>query len=479
MQSTTVEESVDVAGVVGQELMLDALPTRYGSYEHQQLQALEGTNSISWTAGATLTHQIPGNCVVNLAESYYEGTITAAGAPGAGVYTWMYGACLAMIRTLVMQPIGGQNMTIDQYHHFSKMVTPYLLSQVRASNLEVYNLIYPSRSTGAQNKMPASGNSASVPWDELAFAVPLDGGVANVVVSFNFRIPLWLFLGTFLSCPKDIKFGQNFQIQLVLEDPTSVIFTSTQVDNPSTGIAKSATTWTINNCYLQLAVEQDQGICRELDAKYQTGYELPIPFISKALQQAPGGSNQSTSLPVINRNQGQYLKRIYYALFNATESTAGLFLDNNNNSDMSNNANHGINYNRVATFQTMFDSKPRQQKFITASPQFYTATTALNGGTGDFNRQQEYLVGSCLYNSRVLGENWIYVDDFTQRQPRSEKDFKSEDWEKLQGAYIADGDHQWQFNSIQGSSAASSWNHYCYIEGLKMMKIMPGNIIIA
>src|SRR6185312_10493489 len=194
-----------------------------------------------------------------------------------------------------------------------------------------------------------------------------------------------------------------------------------------------------------------------------------VPSIRKAYQQAPGGTSQNTQLPPINRAYGSHLKRVFYSLFNATESTVGQFLDNSNNTSTSSNAGA-----RVITFQTLWDGIPRQQRYIGASPMFYAGGAgqiSTNGSNGDWARQFKFLQDSCYINSDVLGHSWTFCDDFSMRQPRLEKEIKDEEQNKIDGMYIGDADHTWQF---QSTNAAGNYNHYAYVQGIKIMRVSPG-----
>jgi len=214
----------------------------------------------------------------------------------------------------------------------------------------------------SNNKKPASGNNSSKPYSELRYAINLStlsptggpgpGATDAYDVYFNFKIPLRLFLGTWLAMNNDIYFGDTLTVILTWEDPSKWLWTSTSDTNPSLNAAAidvntSAANCTISNVYLQLAVEQDQEIRNEMIDAFKRGYEFDIPWFTKLNQgSSPVNSTAiSISSPPITSAHGHTLKRVMLGVFNGVES-------NNTSLDNDNNPTYTENAARISTYQT-------------------------------------------------------------------------------------------------------------------------------
>ena len=466
---------------VSDELSYDVMPMLYGKYEHIQVTCQESFTQVTPVSGQTLTWQIVGSNVVNLAESFIEFVLNTT-APGVGFFTWIAGGCIPFFRSAAFMPTSGTQWYCDQFHHWSKMTLPYLTSNTELKTMDSSNLMFVSDTLKSNNKYPANGFNASLNYTEYDHAINIDGGNSNSIGTYIVKLPLSLFAGTILAMNKDVCFGQAVNIQMIIEDPSKWIWKGTSSNDPSAGAVATTGTLLFQNIYLQLAVEQDQAIRQKLLKMAGTGLMLEIPWVSKIYQQSISGTSQNINPPIINKNYGHKLKRIWWAAFNGTE-TLNTALDNTNAAASPVST---VSTNRIITFQTLFNSIVRQQKYINASPAVESSTSsyaiATQGEQADWQRFRKYFEGSCIMNSNMLGYAWAFADEFTPEYSREQKynnpklDEQGYDliWED-EANKIPRGDCTYQ---ILTTNASATNNWYVYIETCKTMIIANGNVTI-
>lgn len=474
-EEVVVHESV----AVGQELDYDDVVQLHGRYVFTQLTCNEGFTQVVPAAGQTLTFIVPGTQVVNLSKSYLEMVLTVDSQANA-TYPWMQAGAISFLRQLTFQPLSGKQLIIDQYHHYSKMSLPYLLPFDDFMTLDNANLFFPSRAAQTANKQPSNGFNAAMANTEPQYAICLSNGVAsngaNGPWSYSMKIPFSLFAGTILAQNRDHCFGENIQIIMTLEDPTKWLWSSTSANDPSAGALNFtvSTNLKLQNIYVQLAVESDQVIAQRIKSMHATGYTTYIPSVNKVYQQSMAASqSQNVIVNNLNSSYGERMLRIFHSVFNGTEAK-NTSLDN---------VNAGASpvvdstANRVIQLQTLLDNIPRQQKYISASPQAQFFAGAYNlgtiGGNQDFMVNRPFTATSVIQCSGQLGLDWTFVDDFSSPDPRIKKYVDS--GHIRDGIPLFDGDHTWQFQSTTSNTA---FNHYTFVQTQRKMIIGPSGITI-
>lgn len=454
------------------------LPVIHGDYEHIQVSCQEALTNIALSSGQTLTFQILGTNVCNLAESYVEFLVTVD-PQGPNRYIWMMAGGIPFFRSVAFQPVGGQQLYIDQYHHYSKMSLPYFTALDELKTMDNSNMFFPARALQSSNKLPANGFNAAVPYDEMQYAINIDKGTANNAAEWIVKIPLSMFKGTILAENRDFEFGQAVNIQFTLEDPNKFLWYGTSATDPSAGATQLAVTTNLQfkSMYLQLAVEQNPNRRAEAHARYLSGYRCYVSSVSKLYQQNITGPAQINA-PIINRGYGAYLQRIFASPF-ANVENINTSLDNCNQ-----DASPAVNVAnfRVTTFQTILDSQPRQQKYIYASPSYQGAVSATYAGLpgqstigdiGDWSRFKKYYEGSSILCSGTLGLNWTFIDEFTAPNSRLQKYVDPS--HKIDGLDLSLSDHTWQFLS---TGVSNPYNWYVFIQTLRLMEVAPGKLNI-
>lgn len=454
----------------------------FGEYIHQQRtcnESITGYTDIG-TGGQTMTFTLLGNTVTNLSECYLEFDISQT-ACGAGTYPWLMGASIPFFKSVNIQPSSGSNVNINNFHHYTKMVLPYLTPLDEFQSYDSSNMFFPCRTTTNLNKLPANGFDGAIPYLEPQYAICINPNNTNTAATYHVRLPFSLmFKGSFLSLNKSIKIGMDVQIQFVWEDKSRWIWAGTSNTSPNTGAvavtAAGASNTTISGLYVQMAVEQNLSNIMKANAMYEKGYEIYVDMPWNLVTQSISASTtQNINPPPIGPAFGVRIKTVFAAPFNATE-TLNTSLDHCNQT-----ASPVVDQstNKVIKYQTMIDGMPRQPIYINASPLpqggNYTITNNSLGGSGstDWDRYRRKFLGSCVYTSGFLGLNYVIIDDYTAWASREQKHITYDN--PIDGSPCT-SNRLWQLLN-QTSSVALNW--YIYAITQRKMTVAPNIFILA
>lgn len=467
VEDKTLSKEVDYSNV--EEL--------HGTYYHNTVPISESYSDTTITAGMLMTVNINTQDVFNLGESVLRLPVVFT-AQAANTNLWMHGSCLPMFRSINFAPQGTKEITIDQYHHWSKMSTPYLLSREELKSRDLSEVIFPSRTFQSQNKLPANGFNASVPLEEMQYAIPIDGGVANTSKVYDMHIPLRNFIGTPLAMMQDIGYDGQMQLVFTFEDPDKWVWYNTNSSNDPNGGTPTAVTTKpkLQNPQFLLAYEKDQAIIDSVKMKKRNG-QLEINFLCPKYYgiQIKTGEAQEFTIPSITNASGRKLVAMFSSPFyGAAAENLNKSLDNCNQaaSPVTTNAT-----NRVITYKSQWDGNDLQNKLIGASPNVQLATgtsyATTMGDLGDWDRYKQFFEGSCYFTSGTLGLNYCIIDDFTSRNNRMLKNLF--DPNKIEGKNISDGNHNY---IIQSTNANAQYNWYVFGLFLRKLVIGPQGVAI-
>lgn len=465
--------------ILASELQYNNVEQLSPSYQYLQVTAAESLQNFNAIAGQTVTFLLTGNNVFNLAKSYIEFVINVP-AQNAGLYTWMNAVPGACFRALSFGPNGSSSVLyIDQMHHYSKMVSALVLSKDEADTNDNANLLFTSENAPGQNKTNL-GFDGAANNSQLKNCVRINDASATAT-NYQVRLPLKLLAPhTVLALDKDLCLGVGSQLQLILEDVTRVFWNSADLQDPSNGAATVSSVnpnfITYNSFYLQLAVEQNEMINQKVKAMAMSGYSLDIPHVHKVFQQSISGATQNILSPVINSSYGKKLVRILTAAF--TDGANNTYLDNSN--QLTATVTNAKTQNRVSSIQTLFNNRVRQQRYLLCSPAAQKNTGTFNaeafGGIDDYNINKGYLQGSSIVNSGVLGQSWLYSDDFSDPQNRMVKNLNPELSSVSDGYDLTlAGDNAYQFLA-NTKNQANVW--YQYVHTIRTLVVSPSGVYI-
>ena len=231
-------------------------------------------------------------------------------------------------------------------------------------------------------------------------------------------------------------------------------FATGATTNP-TSAPVSATSVSINNCFLYLAVEQNQPIIQSLMALYATGdLKFRIPY-TIAFRNVGGAANAQSTIQIgVSSNYGKRLKKILHSVWNPVETQNKAY-------DCSNFST------KVASYQTFIDNMPLQDRVLDCR-----SSAAAEVYSDDWAENKKFLERrSCILSKKMYQINWFHQDSFFE--PR-DKDGGlpevnlDEGLELVQGGTI----RNWQFTYTAGTQANSV--HYSYLEFTRDVHVVPG-----
>lgn len=249
---------------------------------------------------------------------------------------------------------------------------------------------------GAVNNIRFDGTSSSIPFEEPLHLIR--GNLCNNATAgdivINVEIPLGMIYNSIFSYDKDIAFNDTMLLRFVTASITRMGWTGTDANDPTIGVSPLISSGTLENISLFLAIESDQSIANGImDKTRTTQVSMMIPYVTTSKQSPSQGSNQTITCEFSESN-GRKLKRLYYAIYNGTESGNTIF-------DHSNVAQSKITkfYTTLDGIRRLdFDSVP----FINTDP---------ISGT-DYLSLKSKLRGSLILNSNIYYSKWFFADYF-------------------------------------------------------------------
>lgn len=420
----------------------DISVAKHAKYRYDLIPNSNNLSQIIIKSGQSIKFTVPAESCGNMSESYYN-TVLAIPTQGANTNLWMQGACIPMFKTLNYQPqAGGKAGNYDNYHRFSRVALPRLMPFKKFKKMDNSELFFPSRAAPTNNREAATGFNAPIPWDDVAYAIPLDLGTPAVnntsYVYYNLRIPLKLFVGTELSIKQDMFFTKAVIITFTLEDPTQWLwFNTASATNPAAGtptaLAANVNNMAMSNPTLYFASVVDKKLCDELKEKAMKGFELPFDSMVN-LNQATftNTSSQNLASVLLDSSLGRRVKRILNAAFLAPVTPNQNFnCVNQRVSPVT-----GTGDLNIVTYQTRLGGDWLQPQAVGASPLVQGASGASNappatlGDNGDWWNTKLQYKGSIIQSSGHLAFNYAIDDDFT----------------------IPDEDDNYKYNDIDGRS---------------------------
>jgi hypothetical protein len=422
---------------------IDYQQQTYSHPTYKYLQFYPNTFGQAITIGSALnqvTINLPPNECINFAKSYltWYDSITN-GTAGALTY-WIHNDTVPEINRMQLQPSNSTYLVdIDYFQNYfqlsSKAETnfgefmcrdPFLENMVPCNCLNANNL-----KIGSSNTNTAVAGSGSVNYTEPAYLYTT-GSLTNVAGGNNanvYNISRMLKLGdiknSFMSIDKDVYFGgQISYLKLWIGTSDKFGFSSTNAGDPITGAAllsAAATTIQMNNLTLYLAVESNELIRQDIMQQVQSeGLRYMIPYVQAYKNLYGASSTQQLSIQ-LDVNSGQAFRKIYWSLYNNTES--GTLAYDHSNINYSNAFLGVVPFygSKIYNFWSLLNGKRLQD--ITIDSRIGQNTAVAAAGTMpavpvgsiplDWMSLKNKLKGSVIQNSQVYQANWFWLDDFT------------------------------------------------------------------
>lgn len=419
------------------------------------------------SAGASqpLLFNIPAECI-NMGESYLEYEYTVD-AQAAGRYTWIYKDVHGEVDTVLYRDTGSMNIVEVRNAHLYQQITNRL--NYSPHDLEFHDNLFGMVPTNAPltdvKNVRFDGTYNSVAFKEpqqMAMITPVAANISAVQYKKIYLKDL----------VKDTYFGlaknQILPIETYLElnfnnSAGRVGFSSLSAVNPNSTPLAFIGNINISEFSLNLCVEQNQELAKQLKAQISSGISIPIPWVK--IHTLGGSSARSFvyNLPLDNKQHGHRLKRIIYApICSATNAVA---------SDVHQLYDHAnILGARIDQYQTELDNQKMQRDII--------VTNATNK-QDDFMYHRKLLKNTLMYNQPIYNQNFVHVDSW---------DFGESNDQSGGGAIMVDGmlldkPVTWTFNCLScggvGGALPATFTNTAIVLGQKMLAINSSSFVVA
>jgi hypothetical protein len=419
--------------------------------------------------------------VFNLGGAYLDYTVTLpapATPPGENRYIWIHSQFAREIGHLQYYGGNGQYIVdIDNLQNYLDITVKKetsledflsldpILNEVGQSNSPV-NVVPALRNSTFQTTNTPNGptHESSVNYLEPGYFYV---GEINTEVKYKVQIPLRMIKNSFLSCNKNIYFGQNTYLKLYFGPLSKICYISSSNNNPSAGVKSDYASGVpgeyprIENLQLMLPIEKNENIRSSLINKVATsGFSYLIPYI-QSFKNPNQGSTQNISIQ-FNIDNGKYLQKVYHSIYNNQENLDTAY-DHSNVSRM-----NGADYRqKVLEYWTTLNGSKQQD---------ITLNCTYDGGFLDYLQHKRQMRGSVLSTLNVFQYNWYHCDDYTSFG--AEYDQKNEGT-LYGGIPMSIASLTWGFvGQKMRDTDNNAFQHYTWAVFLKTLTVKAGVVLV-
>lgn len=417
--------------------------------------------TIDPTTSVTIEWKLPCTRPYNTARSFigYQFHVDATTAP-SNKATWSHEDIFELGGSVSFGSAAGTDLVNLQYAQNYVKIARKIKTEVNdfLGNDDMSSL-YRSNKDKASNIIPGGYDRLNavkyVGVDSFIEPCASAASAAGTPLDRFRQFPLNAFVGTLLAVDRDFysPVEQYFRIQAGVGD--KMAFTSTAAADPATG-AGSPAKITINNCYLYLAVEQNDEIVAALMQQYQSGQlQFRIPYTT-SFKNVGGSKGAQTNISIpLSTQYGRRLKSVLHTVWNPQEKF--------------NTAYDCANYDgeKIESYQTFLDNNPLQDRILSCKR---PAGALVN--QDDWAENKKFLEKrSCIMSKEQYALNWFHKDQFFE--PKDKDGSLPE--VNLDEGLLMDTQKQWIFqaNIAGGAQGIDSLIHYTFAEFARDIIITP------
>lgn len=444
---------------VSNEVNYEPIDYSHAKYSLSKISPVEGIQSrtIGPSGGDVLTFEIPANIAFNLSKSYLNLVLT--GVSVASNANWRAVDVVSSIRDVILQTKGG--IVLASFNYVDVFSKATMKSETKLDDF--LSLDEVESASGGLNGLSRSDAlpSASLRYDgtvsTLAYTEPkylVSGTLAGTNPVIYERLPLNIILNnSIFSLDKDLMFGEILQLRVIMNSANRMSWYSTSATDPTAGTPTNAATITLTNPFLYLALEKNEDVNAGLREKINSpeGLNVLIDYVYPFRTSFSASTLQSTSIR-LNRTNGSRLKKIFYCLTPATETTNGTFNISN------------INGAKI----TQFYDQLNNVRLIDYN------VSCLTADAEDWMLMREYLKGSVVQSQNIFQYNWCFCRVFSDNVSALEKKQSSGSYHAnyVQGLPL---DSEVKYDFI-ATTVNSGFNHYSFAVCQKTLKISSSGI---
>jgi hypothetical protein len=448
--------------VYANELNYKMQPFLYPQYQNSRILPLSGGQTVTLTATSgnqEALFEIPTKCH-NLSQSILKWNTTIAAQGNAPNYSWVQANTYGEVNAIELYSRSGQYLArIDDLNVILNLIRPKETAFSEFLTNTEEDALYPCNKLANVNYLPVAAlgavTAASKNYTEMAY---LTVSADNTAQTLYREMKLGCILNSYFAMNKDMIFPEVLILRVVFNG-SRVGWMGTSNNNPTTGAAVLAGNIAIANLQLLLAVEQNQNIINELQAKVASGLNLSIPYLYRYKNSPTAGTSQNVSIR-LNRGHGKVVKKIIHSIYNNTEAASNTMYDHSN---IGANANTAL---KVTTYYTQLDNLRLQQ---------YNLNATLNTGD-DHLENKKFIKGSALLDQQIYSYGWFHQDDFSHDGSPEDKAKMAVNQENLISGLSLDVERKWDF--IGDTMINAQYNHYTVVCTEKDLMVSPTQIMV-
>lgn len=312
---------------------------------------LQNTSSstVSSNSGSQITFQLPARTVYNLRNSIFRCTLTP-GAPGAGVFNWIYARSVGFIQNITIMTASSMKRIMDKdfMYRCIDMELPLktsfqnlITNDVPATSSDTWGGLYTTMLTGDR-----ADNTTKFKVSEADYFIVGGDNTATPVV--NYQFPLSVF-GDICDDPRLLAFNEQLFITITLAPIGVLGFEAASASDPSSSPGPLTASAALSNIELHLAYCMDASISNMIleQINREEGIQMYFDYSYVSRTSLAISSSQAINFSLLNGN-GKRIKKVQLALYNTTESSNTVFNRSN------------IAANSYSRLQTSIDTRQLQ-----------------------------------------------------------------------------------------------------------------------
>lgn len=406
-----------------------------------------GSVTIGPTTSQLLEWKLP-NSVYNLAQSYIGYQVALTYETGRSL--WVHEDCLEIATNAYFGTAGGLDLcNLNYVNRYTKVWRKARTRFGEFISKDTSSQLYPCNSSAATNYIGV-GTSGSAYIEPKYLQNSAIGAAGPPIVGSLNASRLFKLDGisdTIFSVDKDLYFPTDMYVRLTAGVGNQFCWSSGSATDPTNGTpAAVANPITIQNCYLYLAVEQNDLIVQSVMNKVLTsGLKLTIPYTTAWRNSTSAAGAANIQIP-LTQQYGRKLKRIIHTVWSPTESV-------NTSLDCSN-----TNGSKITSYTTYMDQRQLQDYQLSCAA---AAAGALNSLEGDWRENKIFCQDSAILNRAVYQLNWFHCDQFYQPDAKGVDDSQNDDGLLMDAPKLF---------SFQGTAAAAV-THYDFATFVRQIMV--------
>ena len=398
------------------------------------------TVTLTATGQTEVSFKIPHNSVFNLSRSRLAGTLNINAQSGT-TKSVIHADTLPFQCSIYLQTANSLNLSESTQAAKYMRIANKLHTKVTdfLTNDDV-GFCYPSNST---SNATANGTAQTVAYLESQY---LEQSADDTAMARTFEVDVGVCTpDTLCALDTDITIGQNdVYLKLVIDGFDKWTW------NSGGGTLNNTPAVTISNCYLYMAVEQNDNLKSKVLSDFQSGgLKISTPFLLYNAQPLTGTSQNMivTYLP----NNGKVMRKIMHTVWNNTDTYE-------NSMNCLNTGSY------ITTYNTYLDDKKMQDDVVS------------NDDYSAWRLNRIHCKDTPIFNQGVYEKTWFHIENLESAIGAKEYN-ETVPRKNIVSGLPLEKALSYQFQST--SSGAGTYNHIVWAVVQRDLVIAPNDIVFV